>query len=103
MSNGLAKFSIINVLTPDRATSHLCVKRERPLIISHSSYFKTKTFCVNIFALNILGKKNGGTHLESMALSQFLRPLLFVGPAQRECVVSKFMVTFGSFGSFAEL
>ena len=55
-----------------KATSHLCVKRKRPLIITYSLY--SENIMYYYFYLNTLGKKNKGAHAENLALSQ-LGPL----------------------------
>ena len=55
------------VVTAVKATSHLCVKFERPLIITYSLILKI--LCI-IFTQNALEEKNRGAQVEKLALSQ---------------------------------
>ena len=47
--------------------TYACIKRERQLIISHSSYFES--IMHYHFAYNTLGKENRGTHAENLSFS----------------------------------
>ena len=81
-----------------RVTTHLCLKRERPLMITYSLY--SENIMHYHFYRNTLDEMNKGDQAEKLELSQLQRQFLHVRPAENERVFWTFTDAFGSFRRF---
>ena len=84
-----------------RATSHLCVKREQPLIITYSLY--SENIMHYYFYLKHVREGDIVAHAENLALSQLCNPSLLVRLVENECVFGCLRTLLEASGGFAEL